>query len=120
LGCGRLAIEALPLPFTVATDGLSSNDSLSILDELRAAIMLHNDIPIQELSQKLLRTVTADAADILGLNCGKIEIDKLADFAIITLPEEPKRMEELALWSILHTKEVSEVYIEGEKQDISL
>jgi cytosine/adenosine deaminase-related metal-dependent hydrolase len=115
LGCGRLAIEELSLPFTVATDGLSSNESLSILDELRAAIMLHNDLPIQELSEKLLRAVTEYAAEILGLNCGKIEIDKLADFAVVTLPEEPKRTEELALWTILHTKEVSEVYIEGEK-----
>jgi cytosine/adenosine deaminase-related metal-dependent hydrolase len=115
LGCGRLAIEDLPLPFSVATDGLSSNDSLNIFDELRAAIMLHNDIPIQELSQKLLRAVTGDAAEILGLNCGKIEVDKLADFAVVTLPEKPKRTDELALWSILHTKEASEVYIEGEK-----
>lgn len=115
LGCGRLVIEELPLPFAVATDGLSSNDSLNILDELKAAIMLHNDIPIQELSEKLLRAVTGDAAEILGLNCGKIEVDKLADFAVLTLPEEPKRTEELALWTILHTKEASEVYIEGEK-----
>ncbi len=115
LGCGRLAIEALSLPFSVATDGLSSNDSLNIFDELKAAIMMHHDIPIQELSEKLLRAVTADAADILRLNCGKIEVDKLADFAVVTLPEAPKRTEELALWTILHTKEVSEVYIEGEK-----
>ncbi len=115
LGCGRLAIEDLSLPFSIATDGLSSNDSLNIFDELKAAIMLHNDIPIQELSEKLLRAVTTDAADILGLNCGKIEVDKLADFAVVTLPEAPRRTEELALWSILHTKEVSEVYIEGEK-----
>ena len=115
LGCGRLAIEELELPFSLATDGLSSNDSLSILDELRAALMLHNDIPIQELALRLLKTVTTDAADILGLNCGKIEVDKLADFAVITLPETPKREEELALWTVLHTKEVSEVYIEGKK-----
>ncbi len=115
LGCGRLAIEDLPLPFTVATDGLSSNDSLNILDELRAAIMLHNDIPIQELATTLLKSVTSDAADILGLDCGKIEKDKLADFAVITLKERPKRVEELALWTVLHTKEVSEVYIEGIK-----
>jgi cytosine/adenosine deaminase-related metal-dependent hydrolase len=59
--------------------------------------------------------VTEDAADILGLNCGKIEKDRLADFAVVTLPEKPKRVEELALWSILHTKEVSEIYIDGEK-----
>ncbi len=115
LGCGRLAIEALDLPYSLATDGLSSNDSLSILDELRAALMLHNDIPIQELALRLLQTVTTDAADILGLNCGKIAVDKLADFAVITLPETPKREEELALWTVLHTKEVSEVYIEGKK-----
>jgi aminodeoxyfutalosine deaminase len=115
LGCGRLAIEDLDLPFSLATDGLSSNDSLSIFDELRAALMLHNDIPIQELSFRLLKTVTSDAADILGLNCGKIEVEKLADFAVVTLPEAPKREEELALWSILHTKEVSQVYIQGEQ-----
>ncbi|WP_309497065.1 metal-dependent hydrolase [Sulfurovum sp.] len=115
LGCGRLAIEDLPLPFTLATDGLSSNDSLNIFDELRAAIMLHNNIPIQELATTLLKAITSDAADILGLNCGKIAQDKLADFALITLSEAPKRTEELALWSILHTREVSEVYIEGVK-----
>jgi cytosine/adenosine deaminase-related metal-dependent hydrolase len=115
LGCGRLAIETLTLPFTVATDGLSSNDSLNIFDELRAAIMLHNEIPIQELSTQLLQAVTGDAADILGLNCGKIEVNKLADFAVVTLPEAPVREEELALWSILHTKTVSQVYIQGEQ-----
>ena len=115
LGCGRLKIEDLKLPFSVATDGLSSNDSLSIFDELRATLMLHNDIPIQELATQLLQTITADAADILHLNCGKIEVDKLADFAVVTLPEAPKREEELALWTILHTKAVSQVYIQGER-----
>ena len=115
LGCGRLAIEDLQLPFSVATDGLSSNDSLNIFDEMRAALLLHNDIPIQELAATLLKSVTSDAADILGLECGKIEAGKLADFAVITLMEAPKRTEELALWSILHTKEVSELYIEGIK-----
>ena len=115
LGCGRLAIENLKLPFSVATDGLSSNDSLNIFDELRAALLLHNDIPIQELSQTLLKSITSDAADILGLNCGKIEAGKLADFALITLNETPQRPEEIALWSILQTKEVHSVYIQGEK-----
>jgi len=115
LGCGRLAIENLKQPFTVATDGLSSNDSLSIFDELRAALLLHNDIPIQTLATQLLQAVTSDAADVLGLNCGKIEVGKLADFAVLTLKEAPKRTEELALWSILQTKEVSALYIEGEQ-----
>ncbi len=115
LGCRRLKIEELNLPFSVATDGLSSNDSLNIFDELRAALMLHNDIPIQELATRLLQTVTENAADILHLNCGKIAVNKLADFTIVTLPETPKREEEIALWTILHTKKVSQVYIQGEK-----
>ncbi len=115
LGVGRLAIEDLELPFTTATDGLSSNDSLSIFDELRAALLLHNDIPIQELATTLLKSITSDASDALGLECGRIERGKMADFAVIQLREEPKREEEIALWSILHTKEVSSVYIDGKE-----
>ena len=115
LGCGRLAIEELDLPFSLATDGLSSNDSLSIFDELRAALMLHHKAPIDTLANSLICSVTANAADILGINCGRIEVGKLADFAVVTLPDAPKREEELALWTILHTKNVSAVYIEGEK-----
>ncbi len=115
LGVGRLPIENLKLPFSVATDGLSSNDSLHIFDELRAALLLHHDLPLHHLASNLLRAITADAADILNLNCGKIEVGKFSDFALITLPEAPKRDEDLALWSILYTKEVSALYIEGEK-----
>jgi len=115
LGVGRLAIEDLELPFTTATDGLSSNDSLSIFDELRAALLLHNDIPIQELATTLLKSITSDAADALGLECGRIEVGKMADFAVIQLREEPKREEEIALWTVLHTKEVSSVFVGGEE-----
>jgi len=115
LGCGRLAIERLDLPFSVATDGLSSNDSLNIFDELRAALMLHNTMEIQSLAKQLLKNVTSDAASVLGLNCGSLEVGREADFALVTLPELPKRSEEIALWSILHTKKVDALYIEGEK-----
>ena len=115
LGCGRLAIEKLDLPFSIATDGLSSNDSLNIFDELRAALMLHNDLEIQQLSLDLLRRVTSDAAKALGLNGGSLHVGKDADFTLVALPELPKRPEEIALWSILHTKEADAVYIEGEQ-----
>jgi cytosine/adenosine deaminase-related metal-dependent hydrolase len=118
LGVGRLPLENLEdlkLPFSVATDGLSSNDSLNIFDELRAALLLHNDIDIHELSSTLLKSVTSNASDALGLNCGRVEVGKLADFAIVTLDEKPKREEELALWTVLQTKEVSGVYVSGEK-----
>jgi len=115
LGCGRLAIEKLDMPFSVATDGLSSNDSLNIFDELRAALMLHNNIDIQKLALQLLKNITSDAAEAIGLNSGSLEVGKEADFALVTLPELPKRAEEIALWSILHTREVDALYIGGEQ-----
>jgi len=115
LGCGRLAIEKLNLPFSVATDGLSSNDSLNIFDELRAALMLHNNIDIQQLALQLLKNVTSDAAKALGMNNGSLQVGRDADFTLVTLPELPKRAEEIALWSILHTKQAESVYIAGEQ-----
>jgi len=118
LGVGRLPIEILKdldLKYSIATDGLSSNDSLSILDELRAGLMLHHQAPIELLAMKFIESITSSAADILGLDCGRIEVGKLSDFAVVTLTEAPKREEEIALWSILHTKEISALYINGEK-----
>ncbi len=116
LGCGRLDIKDLKLPFTIATDGLSSNDSLSILDELRAGLMMHHQIPIEQLASKFIDSITSTPADILGLNSGRIEVGKLADFTIIELPEIAKREDEIALWSILHTKEVSALFINGKQE----
>jgi cytosine/adenosine deaminase-related metal-dependent hydrolase len=118
LGVGRVPLEklhALDLPYTIATDGLSSNDSLSILDELRATLMLHHEIPLHLLAQKSIEAITSQAADILQLNAGRIEEGKVADFAVVTLRELPKREEEIALWTLLHTKAVSQLFIEGEQ-----
>ncbi|HEO98511.1 MAG: metal-dependent hydrolase [Campylobacterales bacterium] len=118
LGCGRLAIEqlrTLQMPFTVATDGLSSNWSLNIFDELRAALMMHHAEPLNQLSQLLIQSVTSDAAKILGINTGSIEAGRESDFAVITLPDAPSSLEDIALQTILHTQKASEVYIGGEK-----
>lgn len=118
LGCGRLAVEKvkeLKIPFSVATDGLSSNWSLNIFDELRAALMMHHAGPLEKLSNLLIRSVTSDAAKILRLNVGRIEAGREADFSIVTLPDTPSSVDDIALQTILHTKEVSGVYIGGEQ-----
>jgi len=118
LGCGRLRIEKLKelgIPFAVATDGLSSNYSLNIFDELRAALMMHHDIELHELSLWLLGSVTQDAARILGLNCGRITQGYQADFALVQLPNIPQIEEDIALWTILYTQKVAQLYIEGKQ-----
>ncbi len=115
LGCKRLKIESLKLPFSVATDGLSSNDSLNIFDEMRAALMLHNDIDLQKLSKMLIKAVTSDAADALKIDAGRIEVGRVADFAILDLKQEPAGADDLALWSILHTKSVDMLFIGGKR-----
>ena len=116
LGCGRLTIETLlenKMPFTTATDGLSSNNSLSILDELRAALMLHHLGQIEDLANLLIQSITSKAAEIFNLNSGKIEVEKDADFALITLPDAPSSLESIALQTIIHGNSVEKLYISG-------
>jgi len=117
LGCGRLPIENLienDMPFTTATDGLSSNNSLSILDELRAALMLHHLGPLENLANLLVQSITSTPAEIFNLNSGKIEVEKDADFALLTLPDTPSSLESIALQTIIHTNAVDKLYISGE------
>ena len=116
LGCGRLPIEeliALEMPFTVATDGLSSNNSLNIFDELRAGLMLHHLGELNKLANLLIKSVTSIPAKIFNINSGEIKVGKDADFALIELPDEVKNSESIALQTILHTKKVNMIYING-------
>ncbi len=117
LGCGRLPIEKLielNMPFTVATDGLSSNNSLNIFDELRAALMLHHLGSLEKLADLLIKSITSTPAQILGLNSGEIAIGKDADFALVKLPDQIQNRKSIALQTILHTHAVERVYIDGE------
>ncbi len=119
LGCGRLPIETLielNIPFTIATDGLSSNNSLNILEELRAGLMLHHLGSLEKLALLFIASITSKPAEVFALNSGKIEVGKDADFALVTLPAKPSSLESIALQTILHTKEVSNVWINGKKE----
>ncbi|MGM0533445.1 MAG: aminofutalosine deaminase family hydrolase [Campylobacterota bacterium] len=111
LGSKRLDIAGFD-NLILATDGLSSNFSLSLFDEMRAALMVHDDLEINDLARRLLRAVTKTPARALGLNCGAIEKDRDADFIAINLPEA--KIKQLALHTILHTKIVAKTYIAGE------
>jgi cytosine/adenosine deaminase-related metal-dependent hydrolase len=118
LGCGKLDITILDninLPYTLATDGLSSNDTLSIFDEMRAALMLHSNIAVDELAVNLIDATTKVPAEFFGLDCGMIEVNKQADLVVVTLPDLPKDISHIPLWSIIHTHKATQVYIDGER-----
>ncbi len=119
LGCGRLPIETLielNIPFTIATDGLSSNSSLNILDELRAGLMLHHVGSLEQLALLFIASITSKPSEIFALNSGKIEVGRDADFVLVNLPANPSSLKSIALQTILHTQEVSSVWINGKKE----
>lgn len=102
------------IAFSTATDGLSSNYSLNILDELRSALMIHSDIQLSTLADKLIESITKSANAILGLNGGVIEKGRDAHFVLLRLSNLPSQSALLSLWSILHNERASRVYVDGE------
>jgi len=116
LGCGRLRIEDIESTLSIATDGLSSNHSLNIWDELRAALMLHQQAPLLQLSDRLIKSITSDAAKAINSKAGALKAGSPADIAIVTLSSKCNSTAELSLHTILHTQSVSMVFIGGVKR----
>lgn len=102
------------IPFTIGTDGLSSNNSLSMFDELRNALMIHSEKNIVDFSRILLKAATLNGARALGLNKGTLQKEFDADMIIFTLPDEVEDVEDLCMQIILHTKFVDKTIIGGE------
>jgi len=96
----------------VATDGLSSNYKLDLFEEMKMSLFMHSNAPLLDFANALIRGVTIDAAEALGLNTGEIAEGKNADMIILDLDKEPN--EELAIHLILHRYNISKVYINGE------
>ena len=99
---------------SIGTDGLSSNNSLSMFDELRNALMIHTEQNVVDLSKKLLKAATFGGSKALGLNKGVLKKDADADIISFTLPDEIEDKEDLAMHIILHTKFVNKTIIGGE------
>ena len=101
------------LNYNIATDGLSSNFSLSFLDELRANLMMHDELGLTELARALILGATKNAAAALGLSLGELKAGKLADIAVfegIKCDED-----QLPLQLILQSKNAKSLFIEGMK-----
>jgi aminodeoxyfutalosine deaminase len=116
LGMKLLDVETaknMGIEFITATDGLSSNFSLSLWNELRCALFGYTDLSLKILPYDLLKSVTANAAKALDIDGGKLEAGKNADLIAFCLPGFVEEDEYLPLQIILHTNEVDRLIING-------
>lgn len=98
----------------LATDGLSSNISLNIWDELRAGMMSHSDMVLGEFAKFALKSVTINPAKALGLSLGELKAGNIADIAVFS-GFELNDISQLPIQLILQTKNAKALYIKGEK-----
>jgi cytosine/adenosine deaminase-related metal-dependent hydrolase len=103
----------------LATDGLSSNISLSLFDEMRNAFFIHTSFYPNIISKKLILAVTKNANTLLGLNKGSLQKGKDADIITFNLPDNCQDKDDLITYIILHTKNVYATYIKGTKIEFS-
>jgi cytosine/adenosine deaminase-related metal-dependent hydrolase len=117
LGNGAIDLDSLDkqnINWVCATDGLSSNYSLDLFEEMKCALFMHSEMPLLDLAKKLINSVTINAASALNLNTGEIAQGKNADMLVLDLDKEPS--DELAIHLILHRYNISKVYINGKKE----
>ncbi len=115
LNNSRLNLENLSeINFSIGTDGLSSNNSLSMFDELRAALNIHFEKNIIKFSKTLLNAATNGGSRALGLNKGSLKSGKDADIIGFSLADNIEDIEDIYLQIILHTKYVDRTIIGGE------
>lgn len=116
LGNGTLNLERLKtdnIPFVCGTDGLSSNYTLDLFEEMKAALFIHRTHDLLELATQLWKSVTCDAAEALRLNCGTIAPDYDADILVARV-DYPIN-EQLPLHLLLRPPHIESVYIVGQK-----
>lgn len=114
LGNNTLNIKKLDdknIRWIVATDGLSSNYSLDLFEEMKMSLFMQSDAPLLKFAKQLIDSVTIHPADALGLNTGEIKEGKNSDMLILDLDKEPN--DELAIHLILHKYHISKIYING-------
>ncbi len=114
LGNATLNIKELNdenIRWIVATDGLSSNYKLDLFEEMKMSLFMHANAPLLSFANALIKGVTINAAEALGINAGEIAEGKNADMIVLDLDKAPT--EELAIHLILHRYNISKVYIHG-------
>ncbi|MEA2049240.1 MAG: metal-dependent hydrolase [Campylobacterota bacterium] len=104
------------IPLAMGTDGLSSNHTLNMFEELKSSFFIHTNLEPTPLAKKLLIASTKGGADALGLNKGVLKKDFDSDIIVFKLPDICSDEEELATQVILHTTDVEKTFIKGKNE----
>ncbi|HEX5622939.1 MAG TPA: metal-dependent hydrolase [Sulfuricurvum sp.] len=115
LGNGTIDLERLQasdIRWVCGTDGLSSNYALDLFEEMKIALFMHHGHDLLKLSRQLWRSVTVDAAQALGLNCGTIAPNFDADLLVMRV-DYPIN-DQLPIHLLLRPGAIESVYIQGE------
>lgn len=101
------------IPLAMGTDGLSSNNTLNMFEEMRNAFFMHTNLESNDLAKKLLLAATSGGAKALGLNKGILAKGYDADVICFKLPDSCNSEEDLATSIILHSSKTTHTYIKG-------
>lgn len=101
----------------LATDGRSSNHSLSQLDEGRCALFAYRKFDVNALAKEIMLGITRNVAKRFGFNNGSLERGKASDLAVFYVKDIAKS-EQVPLHFLLHAREVEDLYINGKRIDI--
>jgi cytosine/adenosine deaminase-related metal-dependent hydrolase len=104
------------IPLAMGTDGLSSNNTLNMFEEIRNAFFMHTNLDPNHLAQKLLMASTNGGANALGLKKGILAKGYDADIITFNLPDACNSKDDVATSIILHTSKTTYTYIKGKNE----
>lgn len=115
--CGRYLdlerVHKAGLSPLFTTDGLSSNDSLSLLEELRLALYAYPHLELESFAKEIFLSVTHDAQKAIGRKAGVLREGYIADLAIFPLMEQTNAAQ-IATNLVLYAKEATSLLLNGE------
>lgn len=91
LNSGKMALQKMldkGCFITLGTDGSSSNNSLSMIDEMKISALSAKDqanSPIAGKAEDIFKIATKNGAEAFSINAGEIKEGKLADFVLYDL-----------------------------------
>jgi len=101
------------IPLAMGTDGLSSNNTLNMFEEIKNAFFMHTNLDSSTLADKLILAATKGGADALGLQKGSLQKGYDADIITFNLPDICEEQEDLTTDIILHTPTIKHTFIKG-------